>query len=427
MQRCKTCGSVLPADARLCGHCGRTIAPGSSLIGTLVGQGRAPMANVPLEQGISQVGRVLMVDGTPSTSSGPGAMRSTMPAQHLVSSPDKQVQRSTPQLSYPPTPYYHWHRYQRPKVPTTRWLIIMISSLLIIAGIIGWLALLLPPTISLSNSVIRQGDTLHLHGSGFIPDGSVTLTLDGHLPLVLFDRSAPGESFYSSGDPSVLQKFAGSQATSPAKAIHVSLNGTFEVAIAVSQNWPLGMHTIRAMESVSERSAEVRFTIVALPGKLAVTPSSLDFGVLQKGSTTTQILTMSNMGQQPLNWTAKEYFSMNRGSTTWFTLDTNAGTLQPGTFQTIHVTADATRLTVGTYSGTLAISMGSESMQVGVSLVVAAAPVPSPTPTLTPNQMQMQAPRPHKSPPARPPILHPRPTPTPMPTPTPTRTIKTSH
>ena len=427
MQRCKTCGSVLPADARLCGHCGRTIAAGPSLHGTLVGQGRASMANVPIEQGIPQVGRVLMVDGTPSTSPGPGAMRSTMPAQHLVSSPDKQVRRSTPRLSYPPTPYYHWHRNQRPKVPTTRWLMITISSLLIIASIIGGLALLLPPTISLSNSVIRQGDTLHLRGSGFIPDGSVTLTLDGHRPLVLFVRNAPGESFYSSGDPTELQKFAGSQATLPAKAIHVSLSGTFEVAIAVSQNWPLGMHTIRAMESVSERSAEVRFTIVALPGKLAVTPSSLDFGVLQQGSTTTQILTVSNMGQLPLNWTAKEYPSMNRGSTTWFTLDTNAGTLQPGTFQTIHVTADATRLAVRTYSGTLAISMGSESMQVGVSLVVTAAPVPSPTPTPTQNPVPKQAPPPHKSPPARPPIPHPRPTPTPMPTPTPTRPGKSSH
>src|SRR5712692_8949446 len=221
MQRCKTCGSVLPDDARLCGHCGRTIAPGPSLLGMLVGQGRASMANVPMEQGIPQVGRVLMVDETPSTSPGPGAMSHTMPAQHLVSSPDKRVRRSTPQLSYPPTPYYHWHRNQRPKVPTTRWLIITISSLLIIAGIIGGLALLLPPTISLSNSVIRQGDTLHLHGSGFIPDGSVTLTLDGHRPLVLFVSNAPGESFYSSGDPTVLQKFAGSQATLQAKAIHV--------------------------------------------------------------------------------------------------------------------------------------------------------------------------------------------------------------
>jgi hypothetical protein len=414
MQRCKTCESVLPDDARLCGHCGRTIAPGPSLLGTLVGQGRAFMANMPIEQGIPQVGRVLMVDGTPSTSSGPGAMRSTVPAQDLVSSPDKQVRRSTPQLSYPPTPYYYWHRYQRPKVPATRWLIITISSLLIIAGIIGGLALLLPPTISLSNSVIRQGDTLHLHGSGFIPDGSVTLTLDGHRPLVLFVHNVPGESFYSLGDPSVLQKFAGRQATLPVRSIHVSLRGTFEVAIAVSQNWPLGMHTIRAMEGVSERSAEVRFTIVALPGKLVVTPSSLDFGVLQKGSTTTQILTISNMGQLPLNWTAKEYPSMNRAptinrgaTTTWFTLDTNAGTLQPGTFQTIHVTADATMLAVRTYSGTLAISMGSESMQVGVSLVVTAAPVPSPTPTPTQNKMQMQPPQPHKLPPARPPKPHP--------------------
>ena len=313
----------------------------------------------------------------------------------------------------------------------------MISSLLIIAGIIGGLALLLPPTISLSNSVIRQGDTLHLHGSGFIPDGSVTLTLDGHRPLVLFVHNVPGENFYSAGDPRVLQKFASSQATLTARSIHVSLRGTFDVAIVVSQNRPLGIHTIRAMESVSERSAEVRFAIVAQPGKLAVTPSSLDFGVLQQGSTTTQILTVSNMGQLPLNWTAKEYptrglkrapqASLQGATTTWFTLDTNAGTLQPGTFQTIHVTADATMLAVRTYSGTLAISMGSESIQVKVSLVVTAAPVPSPTPTPTRNPVQMQPPQPHKSPPARRPKPHPGPTPTPMPTPTPTRIVKSSH
>jgi len=255
---------------------------------------------------------------------------------------------------------------------------VAISLLLIIAGMSGGLTLLLPPTLSLSSRVVRQSDTLHLHGAGFMPDSSVTLTLDGHLPLL----SVAG------------------------------LKGMFDVEIVVSPNWSLGSHTLRATESVSARSAQVSFSIVARAGKLMVSPASLDFGLVQQGSTATQLLTISNTGQQPLNWTA------NVGTATWLTLDSSAGTLQPGTFQTMHVTADGSGLSVRKYSAMLAISIGRESRQVGVSLVVKAAPLPSPTPVATqaPSQQSSTSP-----PPPRPKHKHhPTPTPTPMPTPTPT-------
>jgi hypothetical protein len=377
MQRCKTCGTLLSAHARFCERCGQTDIPELPLLGTLAGPGQAPVDKVPRVQGTPQEGRVLMAQGTPSTSSGQGAARSIPLAQPLSSTPAHHVQGSTSRPSYPPTPYYHWHRHKRPKVPTARWLTIAISFLLIIAGITGGLTLLLPPTLSLTSSVVRQGDTLHLHGAGFIPDSSVTLSLDGHLPLL------------SLADP----------------------EGIFNVGIAVSPNWSLGSHTLRATESVSARSAQVSFSIVARPGKLIVSPASLDFGLLQHGSTVTQLLTVSNTGQQPFNWTA------NVGTATWLRLDSSAGTLQPGTFQTIHVTADATGLSVRKYSATLAISIGSESTQVGVSLVVMAVPIPSPTPTSTQAPPQQST----SPPPPRPKHKHhPTPTPTPMPTPTPT-------
>ena len=348
--------------------------PVPPLLSSFAGEAQASGANGPKVQRI------------PSTSSEQGTMRSTLPPQRLSSSQGAHLYAPVPRPSYPPTPYYHWHRYRRPNVPTVRWLIIAISFLLIIAGMTGGLTLLLPPTLSLTSSVVRQGDTLHLHGAGFIPDSRVTLTLDGHLlPLSLAD-----------------------------------LKGIFNVGIVVSPNWSFGSHTLRATESVSARSAQVSFSIVARPGKLLVNPASLDFGFLQQGSTATQLLTVSNTGQEPLNWTA------NVGTATWLTLDSSAGTLQPGTLQTIHVTADASGLSVRKYSATLAISIGSESRQLGVSLVIKAAPIPSPTPTSTqaPPQQSSTSPAPprpkHKH--------HPTPTPTPMPTPTPTMPpLRKSH
>jgi hypothetical protein len=395
MHRCKTCGLVLPADARICGRCGQAVVVGPPVLGTLVGQGQPPMAKVPIAQGTPQMGSVPVAHGTSLTSSAQGAMASSLHAQHIPSSPGLHVDIASSQPSYPPTPYYHWHRNKRPKVPFTRWLTILIASVVIIVGIAGGLALLLPPIISLSSSVVRQGDTLHLHGSGFIPGSGVSLTLDNHLPLL-------------------------EQANSQAKAIQVSMNGTFEVAILVSQNWHLGTHTINAMENISVRSAEVSFTIVALPGKLSITPSGLDFGMLQKGSTATQILTISNTGQQPFDW------KVNVGNTAWLSLDTSIGTLQPGVFQTIHVTADATSLSAGNHSATLVVSEGSESLQVEVTLEVTPTIVPTPTPAPTIPSSPTQPSVPTRPPtPTTPPTstTQPKPTPTAIPTPTPTRVI----
>src|SRR5579863_1584808 len=160
MQRCKTCGLVLSADARICGRCGQAVVAGSPMLGTLVGQGQPPVAKMPMVRGITQVDDVPMVQGRPSTL--PRHMGSPAPAQHPSTSPDLHIQTTGPHLSYPPTPSYHWHRNQRPKVPTARWLMIMVASIVIIVSIIGGLALLLPPIISLSTNVVHQGDTLSM-------------------------------------------------------------------------------------------------------------------------------------------------------------------------------------------------------------------------------------------------------------------------
>ncbi len=291
-----------------------------------------------------------------------------------------------------------------------RWLL---ASLIVIAAIITGL-FLFPPAITLSGShAVSAGDTLHLHGGDFFPGGSVTFTLDGHVPLLFVDRGLPVVAVprYSEGTGSaaLLQALASGQAgqaNSPGKTVNASLSGAFDVAIVVDPRWSLGSHTIRATESIAGigvRSAELAFNVVAGPSRLVVVPPNLDFGMLQEGSRATQDLTLSNPGKQPLNWTAAA------GASNWLALDTSSGTLQPGASQAIQVMVDASSLSPGSYSATLAITSGSENIPVGVTLVVTALPTPTPTPTATPSPT-----------PTPTPVIIPTPTPRPTPTPTPT-------
>ncbi len=413
MRHCAFCGSALPDKAHFCGRCGQASESELSLLGTQAKRGQAPMANVSMMQGTPQANGVPKIrvqgtsqangvpkvqgKGTPSTPAGKRAAESPPPPRRLYSLDDHDLHDLSPLPSYSPIPHFHWYRQRRPKISATRWLTIIFTSLVIIAGIISGLSFLSSPTMWLSGSkVVVQGDTLQLHGAGFFSGSSVTFMLDGHLPLSLIDRgTSPVEPRYP---PS-------------SQTVQINLSGTFNVAIVVSQVWSLGAHTIRATESLSARSAEVSFTIVAKPAKLAVTPLSLDFGLLQKGNQETQTLMISNVGQQPLHWMA------NVGTANWLVLDTYAGTLQPGTFQMILVTADTTRLSEGNYLGTLTISTNSERMQVTVALLVVALPTPTPTPTqASPPPPSTQAPPPPPRPKPRP---KPTPTPTPLPTPTP--------
>ncbi len=299
--------------------------------------------------------------------------------------------------------------HPRPGGGALRWLL---ASLIVIVAIISGLILLSPPAISLSGShAVSVGDTLHLHGGGFFPGGSVTFTFDGHVPLLFVDRGLPvvAAPRYSKGQVSaaLLQALAPGQAgqsNSPGKTVNASLRGAFDVAIVVDPRWSLGSHTIRATESIAGmgvRSAELAFNVVAGPARLVVAPPNLDFGTLQQGSRATQALTLSNASKQPLNWTAAT------GTSNWVSLDTSSGTLQQGASLAIQVIVDASSLSPGSYSATLAIASGSENIPVGVTLVVAALPTPTPTATPSPT-------------PTPTPVIIPTPTPRPTPTPTPT-------
>ncbi len=367
--------------------------PGMPLLGALASQGRVPASNIPMVHGTPQVSGVPMVKGTP-------VPQQQAPMRNLATRP-----------STPHAPAFLRVR-SRPSMRYASWLTISVTSLVIIASVFSALAFFLPPGISLQGSrVVSPGGTLHLHGDGFLPGSRVTLTLDDRVPLVVSGSSTFAQTNHLGvGDSTLLQVLVAAQSTASGGSIQVGLSGTFDVAVPVSQSWSPGGHTIRATESVSSlnlQSVELPFMVEPRPAKLVVTPVGLDFGKLKKDSKATQTVTVSSTGQHPLNWTA------NVGTATWLTLDTSAGTLQPGATQTIKVTASTTQLPPGPYSATLAISAGSESMQVPVTLKVIVLPTPTPTPSPKPT------PVPPTPPPTCPPGYGPPPDCPPLPTPTP--------
>src|SRR6266700_1179773 len=438
------------------------------LLGIMAAGSQAPAANVPVVHGMPQASAVPSVEGTPSIAPGhmarpaatsgeaasqgaaassqvmsqgaagpggnlsQGAMGSGQAISQGALGPAPSLPAGSPPVwsagpvtpapqsgpwSSPTHPLHPPTHHTAPSPPShprpgggaLRWLL---ASLIVIVAIISGLILLSPPAISLSGShAVSVGDTLHLHGGGFFPGGSVTFTFDGHVPLLFVDRGLPvvAAPRYSKGQVSaaLLQALAPGQAgqsNSPGKTVNASLRGAFDVAIVVDPRWSLGSHTIRATESIAGmgvRSAELAFNVVAGPARLVVAPPNLDFGTLQQGSRATQALTLSNASKQPLHWTAAT------GTSNWVSLDTSSGTLQQGASLAIQVIVDASSLSPGSYSATLAIASGSENIPVGVTLVVAALPTPTPTATPSPT-------------PTPTPVIIPTPTPRPTPTPTPT-------
>jgi hypothetical protein len=103
--------------------------------------------------------------------------------------------------------------------------------------------------------------------------------------------------------------------------------------------------------------------------KLGVSTGSLDYGTLQVGSQSSQVLTLSNSGRQDLNWSA------DKGKADWLTLDPSQGRIPSGGSQTINVRADATLLTAGRYSASISFSSNGGGASVSAVLTVVSGPL----------------------------------------------------
>ncbi len=137
-----------------------------------------------------------------------------------------------------------------------------------------------------------------------------------------------------------------------------------------------------------QTTVKINVTPIAQSGQQAilnVPQQSLDFGQLQAGQQTQQIISIANLGNLPLQWQA----SSDAASAIWLSLATTKGTVQTGAApQTVQVNVNATGLAAGSYAGTIAITSNGGNAQVGVALIVTGSTstiTPSPTtPTTLP-------------------------------------------
>jgi hypothetical protein len=183
-------------------------------------------------------------------------------------------------------------------------IIIPLVIVVIAAGIIGAVFVILPPALSIAgNATLTSGNTLQLHGSNFIPGGSITFTLDGEQPV---------------------------QLASSGKTIAISAVGSFDATIAGTEDWSVGAHTLRAMENIGSRSAALSFTITPNHTKVVTTASNFTIPKdahcaydANQGWTCKTTLSTSGNAQGKIKWSASST------GITGITITPSSGTLLP--------------------------------------------------------------------------------------------------
>ncbi len=341
----------------------QVILPGMMLLAGQIAEGQVPAGNVPMVQGTPQVSGVPAVQGTPAVPAHPAGAQAF-------------YHNAAPSAPTVPAPSWVPHKPGRRHIPRphgiAQHLLVAAVAIVVIATTAATGALaIFRPALSLSvNGGITPGGTIQLHGQNFSPGSSVTLTLDQGEPLSSIGHGNVGVASHGTGFANVLQMSVSAehslQATAQNTSIPVSIQGTFDATIHVSQNWSAGVHTIHATDRVLGRSADLQFTIPPSQARLVVTPSSvLDFGSLETGRKVALSVIVGNVGGRQLHWTA------DVGSTSWLNVQPASGMLLPGNHeQVVNIVADASNLTAKNYSAILHITSDAGEAHITVKLKV---------------------------------------------------------
>ena len=392
------------------------LLPDVLLPGMLAMQGQMPSpAQAPMVQGTPQIGAVPSVQGAPVA---PGNVPQSIPGPvHGAASPAPSYAPQEPQsipvhqqpvqhpAYQPPQHFYqpvhhpqptsplheqepHHHRHHtgplhqhRPHLSrfhrratvnskagmgvVSKWLIVAIAAVVVIAasGVIEVLAN--SPGLSLiGNSTVAAGQLLHLHGKGFLPGGSVTLSLDNGTPVSFAPYRAEGNANVAGSSQMLVSGLFARQTASDISA-SVDPIGSFDGDVLVPSTWSPGVHTLQAMESFGSRRAALQFTIIQTAAKLTVTPLNLNSIELQQGTRAFLSVMVGNAGGRALTWTADTI------GTPWLKAQSVTGRILPGSLpQAVYVAADASHLKVGNHSAILRITSNAGEARVGVTLKV---------------------------------------------------------
>ena len=378
------------------------------------GPGQIAASNVPAVPGTPQIGNVPAMQGTPQMGSGPAVQgtphlaaghvqtpSSAAPQQawaweHHATPPHNQAthqQHSMSPEQHHPAHKPGWkHRHERAEhghaqthhahrfhlgrahhtgMATTsktatgiaaKWAIILLAAVVVMAsgGIIFVLAS--SPSLSLSSSgTVAVGGILQLHGRGFVPGGSITLTVDNGLPATLAE-SRPIQSAQVAA-ANLADMLNINQAQNADGTIVVGLTGTFDANIVAQSSWPAGRNILHAKENTGSRIADIAFTLFAQPAHLIINPATLDFGAIPQGSRVAESVLIGNAGGSPLNWNA------TTDSSPWLALQSSRGTLQPnGAQDALYALVDTGKLKQGTYTAEISIHSNGGDAQIAVHM-----------------------------------------------------------
>lgn len=390
------------------------------------GFSQIPASNVPVVPGTPQIGGVPTAGGTPQMGHVPAAPQSPPPAGQAAHELAHQAPASSPQHTWtwehrPEHPHHqpshpqhqplhhpqhtvppehhlpahkprwwrrshhseHQHRQTHSshahhtvtatasKATTSlvvKWAIIILAALVVLAsgGIIFVLAS--SPALSLSSSgSVSAGGILQLHGRGFVPGGTITLTVDSGLPVTLAGaRPVPG-SRSNAGMADLAGLLDNGQAHNSSGAITVGLTGTFDANVVAQASWSAGQHILHAKENTSSRSANVSFTMLAPTARLSVNPPSLDFGIIPPGGRVAESVLIGNTGGSQLTWSA----TTDSSSSNWLSLQQSSGTLQPnGTQDALYALVNTGTLPQQLYTAQITIHSNAGNAQIAVRMQV---------------------------------------------------------
>ncbi|HEY6540664.1 MAG TPA: hypothetical protein VIZ18_06990, partial [Ktedonobacteraceae bacterium] len=403
----------------------KTIGP-EAIAPLAAGFGQIPASNAPVVPGTPQIGGVPSVGGTPQMGHMPGAqggphLAGHAPAPHELA---HQAPASAPQHTWTwehhPTPPHHqmpheqhqplhhrqhsmppehhepahkthwWHRRRSTehrhrqthsshahhtgiatasKATTgivAKWAIIILAAVVVIAS--GGLIFVLAssPALSLSSSgTVSAGGILQLHGRGFVPGGSITLTVDNGRPVILAQARPVHGTRSNSGAADLADMLNNEQAHNSNGAITAGLTGTFDANVVAQASWPAGRNILHAQENSSSRSADVPFTLLAQAARLTVNPTALDFGTIPRGSRVAESVLISNTGGSTLTWNA------TTAGSSWLTLQQSSGTLQPdGTQDALYALVNTGNLQQGVYNTEIVIHSNGGNAQIAVHMQV---------------------------------------------------------
>ncbi|HLX56900.1 MAG TPA: hypothetical protein VKR83_07735 [Ktedonobacteraceae bacterium] len=308
---------------------------------SLAGQAPFPAGNAPVVQGTPQIGGVPSIQNTPPLGQAlpgqapaqyPGSAAPHQPwtweqqhgeqtyinpahhspAQQPITSPHIQHQQHPdhgdypqPRSSSPEHGEHHEDQHQHGKPQHARkrhfrrlsteaaasktmagvaakWLIVALTAIIVLVGSGAIIVLTRSPELTLTgSSSVAAGEVLHLHGTGFVPGGTVSLTLDNGLPVgaVALYTYGIASTDVGPGAADVLHLFvAGRQddQTAAQSSIVVGITGTFDAGVLTQRDWLPGTHTIHATEAPGSRTSSLTFTLLAHLAQVsptATTPS----------------------------------------------------------------------------------------------------------------------------------------------------------